>query len=183
MLRGINVSGHKTIKMARLRASFEELGFSDVETYIQSGNVIFRAGQESAASLSKQIGGKILSDFSFSVPVLVKTANEMGEVVKKNPFLKDGGIDPSKLHVTFLSKTAPQMAEKILETLAAKSERFCVCDREIYLYCPDGYGNTKLSNSAIEKKFSVQATTRNWKTVNVLLARCSFAKQKLVGEK
>ena len=94
----------------------------------------------------------------------------MAAVVQANPFLKEAGIDESKLHVTLLSDDAPATAEKTLAVLAAKSEQFQVCGREIYLCLPDGYGNTKLSNSAIEKKLSVSATTRNWKTVNLLSA-------------
>jgi len=169
MLRGINVSGQKLIKMERLRLAFEELGFGQVETYIQSGNVIFKTAKVSAASLAKKIEGKILSGFGFSVPVIVRTPAELGEVLKRNPFLKEAGIDECRLHVTFLSEAAPKTAEKILRPLAVNSERFWICGREIYLHFPDGYGVTKLSNSAIEKKLSVAATTRNWKTVNALL--------------
>ena len=86
------------------------------------------------------------------------------------PFLPDAAIDHSKLHVTFLSAAAPPTATKTLQTLAAATERFRVCGREIYLHFPDGYGVTKLSNAAIEKKLAVSATTRNWKTVSTLLA-------------
>jgi uncharacterized protein (DUF1697 family) len=101
--------------------------------------------------------------------VLIRTADDMAAVVRVNPFLNETGMDETKLHVTFLSENAPAAAEKTLAVLAAESERFRVCGREIYLCLPDGYGNTKLSNSVIEKKISIQATTRNWKTVNTLL--------------
>jgi uncharacterized protein (DUF1697 family) len=170
MLRGINVSGQKLIKMERLRASLEALGFDEVRTYIQSGNVVFKAAKQSADGLAKKIADKILRDFGFPVPVLIRAADEMSAAVKANPFLKDAGNNESKLHVTFLSDNAPATAEKTLAVLAAKSERFKISGREIYLCFPDGYGSTKLSNSAIEKKLSVSATTRNWITVNVLLA-------------
>ena len=170
MLRGINVSGQKLIKMERLRASLAELGFEDVRTYIQSGNVVFKAAKQSADGLAKKIADKILHDFGFPVPVLIRTAAGMSAVVAANLFFKEAGIDESKLHVTFLSGNAPATTEKTLAVLAARSERFRVCGREIYLCFPDGYGSTKLSNSAIEKKLSISATTRNWRTVNVLLA-------------
>jgi uncharacterized protein (DUF1697 family) len=170
MLRGINVSGQKIIKMESLRESFESLGLSDVKTYIQSGNVIFKSAKAFTAGLARKIAAKILHDFGFSVFVQVRTPEELGAVLKGNSLLKQAGIDASKLHLTFLSEPAPKMAEEILEMLAAKSERFLIRGREIYLYCPDGYGNTKLSNRAIEEKLSLQATTRNWKTVNVLFA-------------
>jgi len=86
--------------------------------------------------------------------------------------VKEKGLDHSKLHVTFLSDAPPKTAVKVLEPLATGRERFRILNREIYLCCPDGYGNTKLSNNAIEKKLSVVATTRNWRTVNTLLEMC-----------
>src|SRR5206468_3481501 len=100
----------------------------------------------------------------------LRTAKELEEIIKRNPFLTDTAIDHSKLHVTFLSEAAPQSALEELQPLAVKPEQFRVIGREIYLYCPNGYGRTKLSNTAIEKKLAVGATTRNWKTVTTLLA-------------
>ncbi|HEU5396565.1 MAG TPA: DUF1697 domain-containing protein, partial [Verrucomicrobiae bacterium] len=170
MLRGINVSGHKIIRMEQLRASFEDLGFRDVRTYVQSGNVVFDSGKNSTAGLSAKIEKKILTDYGFDVPVLLKTAEELERVIHDNPLAKAANLDESRLHITFLSDAAPKTAEKSLQALAASSERFHVNGREIYLYCPDGYGRTKLSNTAIEKKLGLGATTRNWKSVNALLA-------------
>src|SRR5262249_46834974 len=94
----------------------------------------------------------------------------MERVVRDNPLVNQTGIDHTKLHVTFLSGVAPKSAGQSLEPLAAMPERFHVNGREVYLYCPNGYGRTKLSNTAIEKKLGVEATTRNWKSVNALLA-------------
>ena len=169
MLRGINVSGHKIIRMELLRKSFEALGVRNVKTYVQSGNVIFEGGKEVPANLVEAICKRILRDFGFPVPVLLKTAKELERIIRDNPFVKQPGIDDSKLHVTFLSDTAPRAAEKSLEALAVNPEQFHVSGREIYLYCPNGYGRTKLSNTAIEKKLGVAGTTRNWKSVNALL--------------
>ena len=104
MLRGINVSGQKIIKMEKLRASFETLGFNSVRTYVQSGNVIFQASKTSSDILSKSIEGKILGDFGFSVTLVLRSSDEMEKIVNDNPFLTDRGIDHSKLHVTFLSE-------------------------------------------------------------------------------
>ncbi len=170
MLRGINVSGHKIVKMEKLRGSFSALGFGDVQTYVQSGNVVFEAKSDSAASVAKKIEEKIKRDFGFSVPVFLTTPERMAETIKRNPFLKSAEIDQSKLHVTFLSADAPKTASEQLQPLAVTPEQFHIIGWEIYLYCPNGYGNTKLSNTTIEKKLSVGATTRNWKTVNALLA-------------
>jgi uncharacterized protein (DUF1697 family) len=97
------------------------------------------------------------------------SADTRSSSIKGNPFLKSPDIDQSKLHVTFLSDDPPKTAVEPLRPLAAASEQLQIIGREIYLYCPAGYGNTKLSNTAIEKKLSVGATTRNWNTVKTLL--------------
>jgi uncharacterized protein (DUF1697 family) len=110
MLRGINVSGHKIIKMQQLRACLSSLGFRNVQTYVQSGNVIFEADEDPPARLCEKIEKCILRDFGFPVPVLLKTSQELQRIVQDNPFVKKPGIDPSKLHVTFLSKPAPKIA-------------------------------------------------------------------------
>jgi uncharacterized protein (DUF1697 family) len=168
MLRGINVA-QKWIEMERLRTTFETLGFSGIRTYVQSGNVVFQTKQGSLAPLAKEITEQIRRDFGFDVPVLLRTLKEMENVVGCNPFLKDKAIDQAKLHVTFLADAPAVAIVSGLEPLASKSERFRVVGREVYLYCPDGYGRTKLSNNAIERKLSLVATTRNWRTVNALL--------------
>jgi uncharacterized protein (DUF1697 family) len=170
MLRGINVSGQKIIKMEKLRASMEPLGFSQVKTYVQSGNIVFQAAPNSEAAISRKIAERIEREFGFAVPVFVKSARDLARIVKENPFPEDESIDQSKLHVTFLSGAAPPTAAQSLAALAVKPGRFHVSAHEIYLYCPNGYGETKLSNTAIEKKLAVGATTRNWKSVNTLLA-------------
>src|SRR5271170_733820 len=102
MLRGINVGGHKRIKMDQLRTSFEALGFEQVKTYIQSGNVVFKTGKVSTSRLLKRIEERILSDFGFPVSVIARTSDEMGEAIANNPFLKQRGINPERLHVTFM---------------------------------------------------------------------------------
>jgi len=168
MLRGINVSGHKLVKMEALRASVESLGFADVKTYLQSGNVVFKTANISENGLVEKIAKKILDDFGYSVEVLVRTPAELGEVLKRSPFVKQAGIEAAGLYVTFLAQPAPKGAEKVLKKLAEASEQICVEGREVYLFCPDGYGNTKVSNAAIEKKLAVPATTRNWRSVNAL---------------
>ena len=169
MLRGINVGRGKMVKMERLRTLFAGLGFGEVKTYVQSGNVVFQAERKSSAELTRTIEAKIQRDFGFIVPVLIKTSKELAQIVRANPLLRVKGIDVSKLHVTFLSDAPPKTATKVLEDLATIRERFRILNREIYLYCPDGYGNSKLTNNTIEKKFSLVATTRNWRTVSALL--------------
>jgi uncharacterized protein (DUF1697 family) len=169
MLRGINVGRGKVVKMERLRTLFATLGFGEVRTYVQSGNVVFQSERKSLAELTRTIEAKIHRDFGFTVPVLIKTSKALAQIVRDNPLLRVKGIDVSKLHVTFLSDAPPKTAARVLEDLATPRERFRILNREIYLYCPDGYGNSKLTNNTIEKKFSLVATTRNWRTVNALL--------------
>ena len=107
MLRGINVNGH-IVKMEQLRACFTSLGFRNVKTYVQSGNVIFEANKNSGSGLCEKIEKCILREFGFPVPVVLKTTKELELVVRDNPFPKEPGLDPSKLHVTFLSKQRPR---------------------------------------------------------------------------
>ena len=167
MLRGINVGRGKAVKMERLRTSFTALGFGEVRTYVQSGNVVFQSERKS--ELIRTIEAKIQHDFGFTVPVLIKTSKELAQIVRDNPLLRVKGIDVSKLHVTFLSEVPPKTAARVLEDLATTRERFRILNRKIYLYCPDGYGISKLTNNTIEEKFSLVATTKDWRTVNALL--------------
>jgi uncharacterized protein (DUF1697 family) len=169
LLRGVNVSGQNIMRMEDLRRICTGLGFRNVETYVQSGNIVFLTSAMPPSTLANQTSAALRHDLGLSVPVLVKTLDEMGDVVAGNPFLRERGIDASKLHVTFLSAPVPRRALKTLEALPRQSDRFYVGRREIYLYCPDGYGRTKLSNAALEKALSVGGTTRNWKTVTALL--------------
>ena len=169
ILRGINISGKNKIKMADLRESLENLGFTNVKTYIQSGNIIFEALKAPVKKLSEMIQKKIVSNFGFSVLVIVKTPLEINETITNNPFLKQKNYDPSKFHVTFLSKLPRKIDLEKLSEVKSEDQVYCY-GKDIYLYCPNGYGRTKLTNNFLEKLLAVSATTRNWKTVNNLYA-------------
>lgn len=168
LLRGISVGPHKRMKMEALQRSLRELGFEDVKTYIQSGNVVFKTASPHTTRLANKIEKKLLSAFGFPVPVIVRTPAELKKVLQNNLFLQEAGMDSSKLHVTFLSGSTEKTVLKSLDTIAAGSDRARWNGKEIYLHCPNGYGETKLSNGALEKVLSVQATSRNWKTVTKL---------------
>jgi len=170
MLRGINVGGHKRVKMDRLRASFEALGFEQVRTYIQSGNVVFKAGKASTSGLSANIEERILGDFGFSVSVISRTRDEMGKVIADNPFLKERGIDLEKLHVTFLSAPPAAAALKKLADLTVARDRFQYFGKEIYFHFPSGVSASVLMKNPVDRVLAVVPTTRNWKTVNQLYA-------------
>jgi uncharacterized protein (DUF1697 family) len=177
MLRGINVSGAKPVKMERLRAMFEALGFTRVRTYVQSGNVVFACHEPKTAALGPKLATKIVAaikrDFGFDVPVLVLRSDELAQVVEKNPFFEKRGIDPSKLHVTFLAGAPAAAGLKKMESVSSRRDEFRSGGNTVYLHCPDGYGNTKLNNNAFERALGVGATTRNWKTVTTLAAMAS----------
>jgi len=168
MLRGINVSGSKPVKMEALRAAFEGLGFRNVRTYVQSGNVVFEAKERAGAPLGPKIAARIKRDFGFDVPVLVLAAAELARIVDENPFLEQRGVDLTKLHVTFLAATPAVAGLKKMEGVSSGRDAFRCLGTTIYLVCPDGYGNTKLSNNAFERAVGASATTRNWKTVTTL---------------
>ena len=170
MLRGINVSGSKPVKMEALRASFEALGLKNVRTYVQSGNVVFEAKERAAAPLAPKIVARIKRDFGFDVPVLVLGGGELARVVDENPFLKQRGVDLAKLHVTFLAAAPAAAGLKKMEGISSGRDAFRCRGTTIYLHCPDGYGNTKLSNNAFERALGAAATTRNWKTLTTLAA-------------
>jgi uncharacterized protein (DUF1697 family) len=168
LLRGVNLGPHHRMTMEALRESFEALGFEQINTYVQSGNVVFKGARQSLSGMSEKIGAKILADFGYTVPVITKTAEEMENAVRHNPFLKEKWIDVSKLHVSFLWDTPAAAALRKLESLPVRPEQFRHAGREIYLYCPNGYANCKLSNNILERVLSVGVTTRNSKTVNHL---------------
>ena len=167
LLRGINVSGHKKIKMPELKTMFENLGFTNVRTYIQSGNVVFES--DSGEDLESKISTKILNQFGFEVSVICRTSEEMKQVVKRNPFAETPGFEPEKLYVTFLQKTPSEEKLEVLQTLSFEPEKYSVSGREIYVYCTNGYGQTKLDNGLFERKLKVIGTTRNWRTINKLI--------------
>lgn len=169
LLRGINVSGQKMIKMIELIELYESLKFNDVKTYLQSGNVIFNSSLNDIEKLSGMIEERIERKFGFRVDVLIRSINEFQQIISNNPFLKREGLDTSKLHVTFLSEIPSKTLLDEIKLPEIEVDEFNNIGREIYLFCPNGYGRTKLSNNFFEKKLDVIASTRNWKTVNILL--------------
>jgi uncharacterized protein (DUF1697 family) len=169
ILRGINVSGQKLIKMDALRKSYENLGFQNVKTYVQSGNVIFTDNDTDCRRLEQEISRQIEKDFEFDVPVIVLTIDKLKQITDNNPFLKDLNRDPTYLYVTFLSSTPELNDYKQIEDKKQNGEEIFFSDYAVYLYCPNGYGRTKLNNNFLEAKLKVGATTRNWKTTNELL--------------
>ena len=165
MLRGINVSGRNPVRMEKLKALYVSLGLSGVNTYIQSGNVVFRSSEKDRVELASLIQNGIRDSFGLDVPVIIRTAAEFREIIDRNPFKK---ADSSKLHITFLASLPGNVRRVDIVNVMDEGEDFQLSEKEIYLYCPKGYGKTRLSNQFFEKKLHVAATTRNWRTVLVL---------------
>ena len=166
LLRGINVSGQKIIKIDELRKLFESLGFENVKTYIQSGNVVFKSQINRPEKIVKSIERKIKEVFSFDVTVIIRTHDELKKIIRTNPFLKNKPIE--RLYIIFLSNISDNENVEKLQPYKSKTEEFRIIGKEIYLFYPDGYGRSKLTNNIFESKLGVKATTRNCNTVNKL---------------
>jgi uncharacterized protein (DUF1697 family) len=168
LLRGINVSGQKKIRMEDLRALYASLEFSNVESYIQSGNVVFESTDTDKENIRSQIESAILTKYGFAVQVFLLTGKDLARVVRNNPYNQNKTAPSTALYVTFLSEPLAAGVLDRLSKVSSGEDSFKSSDREVYLYCPGGYGRTKYTNSAIEKAAGIPATTRNWKTVNKL---------------
>src|SRR5260370_8732933 len=159
MLCGINIGPHKRIKMDRLRESFEALGLDRVRTYIQSGNVVFKAGKISPTGLYKKIEERLLNDFGFPVPVILRTRDQMEKTIRGNPLLKEKDIDPSKLHVAFLSEAPGSAALGKLEALTLAPDRARCLAKELYWYFPTGLSGSSFCNHPLDRPSPVPPTT------------------------
>ncbi len=169
LLRGINVAGQKSIKMADLRAIYQSLSLNHVKSYIQSGNLVFHSDINNKPLLSEKITQAILTHYSFDVPVFILTPAELTSAHKKLPFQHiDLEQEASKILICFLSGVASN-SSAILTPYLKDNEQLEIIDNVLYLYCQDGFGRSKLTHSNIEKKLNVNATVRNLKTINKLI--------------
>jgi len=167
LLRGINVSGHHIIRMNDLKTSISLLGYQNIQTYLQSGNVIFTSEEKNLKKIEDELQRLIKKDFGYNVPVVVFTKEYFLKIFRNNPLLKASNFDLKKLAVVFLD----QIPEKELINsfnIDNYPEKIIIVDRVIYLYYPNGIGRSKLNNKLIERKLKVIATARNWNTVSNL---------------
>jgi len=170
LLRGINVSGQKKIKMAALKVVYESLKFEHVKTYIQSGNVVFQSTNDKV-TIKNNIETAIKEHFDFDVPVLILTNEQLENTAKSLPFPAiDIEEEGSKIIVFFLSESVSNDQEKTFGAYLTNSEQLVLNQNVIYLYCPEGSGKSKLTNKLIETKLKLTSTARNIKTVNKLLS-------------
>lgn len=167
MLRAVNVGGHSPIKMDALRELYRSLGFEDPTTYVQSGNVIFRAKAASEAAMAKKIGTAIQKQFGTQPEVIIRTIEEMKAVVAANPFANRASIEPAKLHVSFYAN-APGPGEREKMAAITCPEELHLVGRDLYVYFPEGAGRSKLP-PVLNRAVKIPTTARNWNSVTKML--------------
>ncbi len=164
MLRGINVGGHNLIKMDALRELYNSLRFQDAQTYVQSGNVIFRTKITDETALAKKIQAAVEKAFGVRPEIILRTKSQMGDVIAANPFAKRKDVPPNKLLVSFLASEPMAETRKKIESVIASPEEMRLVGRELYVYFPDGAGRSKLV-PVLDRIFKTSATARNWNSV------------------
>ncbi len=168
LLRGVNVGGKNKLPMEDLRTIFTLAGCEAVVTYIQSGNVVFKAGAELATRIPTLIASGIEERFGYRVPVMARAFEELRDAVRANPFL--GTVDDLKtLHVAFLAEIPESDRVAQLDPDRSPPDTFKVLGREIFLHCPNGLARTRLTNNYFDSKLATTSTVRNWRTVLTLL--------------
>jgi len=168
-LRGANMTGHNKIRMTDLTVLYYDIGLADPLTYIQSGNVVFGNPQDLLpGKVASLIENGIRDKFGYTVPALVRTSEELKEIILGNPFRNLDGFDPKRLAVIFLYDTPSSQQTDRVRNVDYPPDKFKIIGREIYIYCPDGFGKTKLYTNFFETRMKVVGTARNWNTVNTV---------------
>jgi uncharacterized protein (DUF1697 family) len=165
LLRGINMGGHKKVAMSDLRATVEAIGFADVQTLLQSGNLLFSATTKTTAAAETQLETALAKHLNLTTRVLVRTATEWKKLVAANPFAKEAQRDPSHLALMLLKDKPSTAAVAALKKAVTGREVFEADGRALYAYYPDGFGNSKFTTALIDRTLSTTATARNWNTV------------------
>jgi uncharacterized protein (DUF1697 family) len=169
-LRGVNVGGHHRLPMDVLRSLCEGLGLRGVRTLLQSGNAVFRVETKAVSRLAQRMEESIERHCGFRPAVVLRSYEELGEVVARNPLAAMPGIDPSRFAVAFLAGDPAAEAPERLRRLQRPSEQVWLHGRELYLYAPEGFAETKLAGAALDRALGTVATARNWNTIVKVLA-------------
>lgn len=169
LMRGINVAGRNTLPMQDLAAIFAAAGCTDVRTYIQSGNVVYRASAANAKHVPALVTTAIAAQFGYKVPLVVRTAAEFTSVLAANPFLKRS-TDLKILHVAFLAAVPTAAQSAALDPKRSPPDRFVLVGRDLYLHLPNGAGGSKLTNDYLDRTLGTVSTVRNWNTVQKIAA-------------
>ena len=170
MLRGVNLGGHKLIKMESLRDLCHSLHLRDARTYIQSGNVVFASDERDPKRLTECLEKAIDQQFGFRPRVLLRTTAELRDAISRNPFVRRDNIEPSKLLVNFLAEKPSLAAKKSLEALNITPDELRVTEREMFIYFPNGQVKATLKWPPVDRILNQPYTGRNWNTVNKLLS-------------
>ena len=168
-LRGINVSGKHKIPMAELRELCKSIKLKDVNTYIQSGNVVFKSDLQKTSELESLISKAILKSFGFEVPVIVKTTSQLHQILNENPFESEDEVIRKQIYFVLLNNTTNVEEFSKFKGESYANEEFSISKNCVYLKCKAGYGKAKLNNNLVERKLKVLATTRNYRTMHKLL--------------
>lgn len=169
MLRGVNLGPHRRIKNDELRALYSSLRLQEPQTYIQSGNVIFKTDESDLLALTKRIEIGIERKFGFRSDVILRTSSDLRSVVSRSPFAKRRDVHPSRLLVTFLAGDPGEDARNQIRTMKADPEEVWLDGRELYIYFPNGMARPTLSFAQIERTLKIPGTGRNWNSVTKLL--------------
>jgi uncharacterized protein (DUF1697 family) len=168
LLRGINVGGHNKIKMETLRSIYESLELRNVQSLLQSGNVVFETDRDDQLKLTIELEDVVEKEFGFRPKTILRTFAELKDVIKRNPFT-DQDRDPSRLLVMFLENDPTDEAKQALQSMETTPEEIQINGQEVYLYYPNDIARSKLTNTLIEKKLSIKGTARNWNTITKLI--------------
>ncbi len=164
LLRGINVGGHRRVGMAALKALCLELGYEDVQTYVQSGNVVFRAASPGAGELEAALERTL----GFRVGVMMRDRLQWRRALADNPYPFQAAADPSKVHLALLSAEPDAEGLASLQAVPTGPDNWTLLGSNLYLNLPNGAGRTKLDHGTLERRLGVQVTVRNWKTVEAV---------------
>jgi uncharacterized protein (DUF1697 family) len=164
------MAGHNKIKMTDLSSLYKKIGLEDVETFIQSGNVVFTdPGNLSETDLTAQIEDAINKKFKYNIPVILRTPEEFREIISLNPFSDVENFSPEKLAVIFLYEKPTEDQTGKVKNIDYPPDKFVISGKEIFIYCPNGFGRSKIYTGFFENKMKVSGTGRNWNTINALL--------------
>ena len=169
MLRGVNLGPNRRVKMEALRDLYASLRLRDAQTYVQSGNVIFRSDEHDLLALTKRIEQGIEKRFGFSSDVVLRTIPELRDAIARNPFARWRGIEPNRLTVTFLASDPGEEARKQLRQLKTEPDELRIDGRELYIYYRTSMARPKVSWAAMEKILKTSGTARNWNSVTAML--------------
>lgn len=179
LLKGINVGGKRKVKMDDLKIIYNDLGFTEVKTYIQSGNVIFDSNETNIILLEEKIENKIYDKYLFQVPVIIKIKEQFEEILRKTPkeFIEKTE-EYSKISITFLKEKVEKTRIELIKPYLKEEEVMFNSKSEIFMYCPNGFHKSKITSTLIEKKLKVESTARNLKTVLKLLEMLKMKESK-----